>query len=107
MNKEQIDYIVLKTTEAFDLAAKKQGTKAKNSHVDDVFGARIKTSGKEAAINIIFSKDSAFIHLSSGQFSSKEDYLADCRTQIEFDKEIIEIEKFIKDCFSLKLIKIF
>jgi|GEM_PF-3899203 hypothetical protein len=103
---ELFDYIITKATEIFNLAAKKHGLKeAKTSHVNQVFGARIRKDGKEAAIDAISTGESILIHLSSGAVAFKEDYVTEPKTIQEFDQEIPKIEAYITDCFSLKVVK--
>ena len=103
--KELYDYITAEIKRIFDLEAQRQGIKTQSSNTNGVFGARIKTSGKEVEIAIVSSDVSVLFYLSSGCHSFKKDCFGDCTTVADFNKAIPKIEKFVKDCFALKLVK--
>ena len=103
--KELYDYITQEIKKIFDLEAQKQGVKTQFSDKNGVFGARVKTSGKEVEVAVVSSDISVLFYLSAGVHSSKGDYCDDCRTKSGFDTRIPKIEEFITECFALKLVK--
>ena len=103
--EELYNYIVEEIKKIFDSEAQKQGVKTQSSDINGLFGARVKTPGKEVEIAVVSSVVSVLFHLSAGAHSFKEDYCDECRTKSGFDTRIPKIEDFVKDCFALKLIK--
>lgn len=102
---ELYDYIVAEIKKIFDLEAQKQGAKTQSSNTNGVFGARVKTPGKEVEVAVVSTDVSVLFYLSSGSHSFKEDYGDDCRIKSDFDTKIPKIEEFVKECFALKLVK--
>jgi len=103
--EELYDYITAEIKKIFDLEAQKQGVKTQSSNNKGVFGARVKTPGKEVEVSVVSTDVSVLFYLSAGAHSFKDDYCDECRTKSGFDTRIPKIEEFVKDCFALKLIK--
>jgi len=102
---ELYNYITQEIKKIFDLEATRQGVETKSNNTNGLFGARVKTPGKEVEVAVVSTDASVLFYLSSGSHSFKEDYGDDCRTKSGFDAKIPKIEEFVKDCFALKLIK--
>ena len=102
---ELYNYITQEIKKIFDSEAQKQGVKTQSSDINGLFGARVKTPGKEVEVAVVSTDASVLFYLSSGSHSFKEDYGDDCRTKPGFDTKLPKIEEFVKDCFALKLIK--
>lgn len=99
------NHIIKEIEKIFDLEAKKQGVKAQSSNLNGVFGARVKTPGKEVEVAVVLSDSFVLLNLSAGSHSFKDDYHLNCEVKNDFDIKIFEIEEFVKSCFALKLVR--
>lgn len=97
--------IIESLTNVLKVQAQKQKVELKTSNKSNVFGGRIKSSYGTVEIDVIFDESRAFIHISNGLFSSKEDYHYVCLSIEDFEKEFSKMEQYINDCFKLKLVK--
>lgn len=105
MNQEVINKIVAKITAIFASTAKQERVKEQTSFNNNVFGARVKSYRGETDVNVVFDDHEALIHVSGGLFTFKDDLVIHCRTMEDFNNNLIKIESFVKDCFTLKLVK--
>jgi hypothetical protein len=97
--------VINNLTNVLKAQAQKQKAELKISNKRNVFGGRIKSNRGTIEVDVIFDDNTAFIHLSNGLFSSKEDYHCACLSDEDYEKESSKIEQYINDCFKLKLVK--